>query len=255
MLTGKTAVITGASAGIGEAAAKRLAGLGMRVVLTARRAEKLDALVAELARAGHDAHAYSLDVRDKNAVAAFAAWLEAQGPSWRPRVLLNNAGLAQGLNSLQDGLLEDWDTMIDTNVKGLLYMTRALLPMMIAADEGHIVNVGSIAGLAAYPNGNVYCATKAAVRMLNAALNVDLVGTSIRSTLLAPGMAETEFSLVRFKGDAARAQGVYDGLEPLTADHLADIIAWVVSQPQPVAIQEILVTPTAQRNAYVVHRR
>lgn len=251
-LQGKWAIVTGASAGIGWATARALAKLGMKVAVTARREAALAALVSEIEAQGGEAVSYGLDVRDRAAVAAFAAWFTAGGRT--PYALVNNAGLARGLSSIQEGSLDDWDEMIDTNIKGLLYMTRAILPLMIAQNAGHLVNIGSIAGLAAYPKGNVYCATKSAVKALNEAINIDLLGTAIRSTLIEPGMAKTEFSEVRFHGDKGRAEDVYTGLDPLTAEHIAETIVFALTAPQPMNVQTMTILPTAQRNAYVVSR-
>jgi 3-hydroxy acid dehydrogenase/malonic semialdehyde reductase len=249
-----TALITGASSGIGEACARAFARAGFDLVLTARREDKLRALAAELGvRHQISTEVFGLDVRSLSAVRELVA---AQPASFAAiDVLVNNAGLAQGFDSLQDGNPEDWDVMIDTNVKGLLYMTRAVLPRMISRGQGHIVNIGSVAGRWAYPKGNVYCATKAAVRMLSEAMRQDLHGTGIRVTEIEPGMVETDFSRVRFAGDEAKASAVYAGTEPLTADDIADAVLWSVQRPKRVNIQEMVIFPTAQSAVGMVKRQ
>ena len=251
----KLAIVTGASAGIGEATAMELARMGYGIVATARRKDMLSRVVASIEARGGEAEGHILDVRNREAVAEFAKALSSRPDGRRPCVLVNNAGLARGLSTIQDGDIDAWEEMIDTNVKGLLYMTRAILPMMIEAGEGHVINVGSIAGHAAYPKGNVYCATKAAVKMLSEATSLDLVGTPVRSTLISPGMVKTEFSVVRFSGDEKRADAVYDGVEYLEASHIAEAIAWAVGMPKFVNISEITIMPTDQRSATVLHRR
>ena len=252
-LNGKWAIVTGASAGIGQATAWALAALGMKLIVTARREAALQTLCAEIKQNGGEARAYALDVRERAGVAAFGTWVREQGIT--PYALINNAGLARGLSPIQEGSLDDWDEMIDTNIKGLLYMTRAFLPMMIAQNAGHIVNIGSIAGLISYPKGNVYCATKAAVKALNESINIDLLGTDIRCTLIEPGMVKTEFSEVRFHGDKDRADCVYTGVDYLGAEHIANAIVYAVGAPQPVNVQTLTIVPTAQRNAYVLSRK
>jgi 3-hydroxy acid dehydrogenase/malonic semialdehyde reductase len=249
-----TALITGASSGIGEACARAFARAGFDLVLTARREDKLRALAAELGvRHQISTEVFGLDVRSLSAVRELVA---AQPASFAAiDVLVNNAGLAQGFDSLQDGNPEDWDVMIDTNVKGLLYMTRAVLPRMISRGQGHIVNIGSVAGRWAYPKGNVYCATKAAVRMLSEAMRQDLHGTGIRVTEIEPGMVETDFSRVRFAGDEAKASAMYAGTEPLTADDIADAVLWSVQRPKRVNIQEMVIFPTAQSAVGMVKRQ
>ena len=240
---GKTVVITGATAGIGEACARALAAQGAHVVLTGRREDRLAELAAEI---GGECRTCALDVRDRTAVAALASDLEAEGVT--VDILINNAGLSRGLDTLQDGLHDDWDEMIDTNVKGLLNMTRAFLPGMIARDSGHVLNLGSIAGHWTYPRGNVYCATKYAVRALTEAANLDLEGTRVRMSSVDPGRVETEFSLVRFRGDDARARAVYEGVESLTAEDVADAVCYVLNTPPHVNVRELVMTPTSQRS-------
>ncbi|MCI0434947.1 MAG: SDR family NAD(P)-dependent oxidoreductase [Gemmatimonadetes bacterium] len=250
----KLILITGASSGIGEACARRFAAEGAHLVLWARRLDRLHKLADELENAhGGHVHVAGVDVRDRDEVnRAVAAILEAGDV---PHVLLNNAGLASGFDALQDGDAGDWDVMIDTNIKGLLWVTRAVLPHMIAAGRGHIVNLGSTAGHLTYPKGNVYAATKYAVRALTDGINLDVVGTPIRVSSVDPGYVETEFSLVRFHGDAERAERVYDGFEPLAGADVADAIAYVINVPEHVNIFDVVMMPTAQRNVYIMHRK
>ncbi len=255
---GKRVLVTGASSGIGRACAIRFAAEGARVHAWARRRERLEELPdglrsrhADAGEAGAIAIA-AVDVRDRAAVnAAAATLLRDEGA---PDILVNAAGLAAGLDPLPEGDPDDWDRMIDTNVKGLLDVTRALLPAMIERGVGHVVNIGSTAGHITYPRGNVYCATKAAVRALTEGISLDLAGTPIRVSSIDPGMVETEFSVVRFHGDCARADDVYRGVQPLTADDIADIVAYVTAAPPHVNILDVVVYPTAQRNVYVVAR-
>lgn len=252
-IRGQTAVITGATAGIGQACARALGEAGVHLVLIGRRQSRLDALVAEI-EAAHGVRAlpYQLDVRDRAGVTDFVAWLGDEGLD--VDILVNNAGLARGLDAVQDGKHDDWDEMIDTNIKGLLNMTRAILPGMIARDSGHVVNIGSIAGHWVYPNGGVYCATKYAVRALTEGANVDLVGTKVRMSSVDPGLAETEFSVVRFRGDEDRARGVYEGTEPLVAEDIADAVRYVVNTAQHVNVLHLVMMPTVQRSPYVLAR-
>jgi 3-hydroxy acid dehydrogenase/malonic semialdehyde reductase len=253
-LKDKIVFITGASAGIGEATARAFAALGARILLCARRAERIEHLARAL-ESEHKSvvHTFRLDVRDQAAVDRAVAGLPAE---WRAiEVLVNNAGLSRGLDKLPHGLLSDWEEMLDTNVKGLLYVTRAVLPGMIERGRGHIINIGSIAGHEVYPAGNVYCATKFAVRALSKGLRLDLSGTPIRVTEVAPGMVETEFSLVRFHGDAERAGKVYQGLTPLGPDDVADTVVWCATRPLHVNVSEVVVMPTAQASTTLVHRR
>jgi 3-hydroxy acid dehydrogenase/malonic semialdehyde reductase len=245
----KTAFITGASSGIGRATAVALAKSGFQLVVTGRRRERLDALAQELAPT--PVHILTFDVRDRAAVDAAVATLPAEFSHLD--VLINNAGNAHGLSPIQEGDPADWDAMLDGNVKGLLYVSRAVLPHM--SEGGFIVNLGSIAGHEAYANGNVYCASKAAVAMLTRTMRLDLLPKGIRVAEVAPGMVETEFSEVRFKGDEERAASVYKGVQPLQAADIADIIQFMVTRPAHVQIAEVVVFPTAQAAAATVRRQ
>ena len=252
-LNGKVVFITGASSGIGAATARAFAGQGARLLLAARRATKL-AQVASLAleRGAAAVHCISLDVRDRNAVQAAVDELP---PEWaRIDILVNNAGLSRGLEKLYAGAIEDWEEMIDTNVKGLLYVSRAVVPGMVARGGGHVVNLGSTAGELTYPNGAVYCATKAAERAINDGLRQDLLGTPVRVTTVDPGMVETDFSIVRFHGDTERAANVYKGIQPLTPEDVADAILWAVTRPPHVNVARVLLTPVQQANSLLFHR-
>lgn len=252
-IRGKRIVVTGASAGIGEACARRLAADGARLILWARRIEALDRLADRLeAEHGAEVHVAAVDVRDRDAVGQAAQAVIAAGDV--PHVLVNNAGLARGFTPVQEGDPDDWDEMIDTNVKGLLNVTRAFLPAMIEAGRGHVVNIGSTAGHMQYPRGNVYAATKYAVNALTQGMNLDLVDTPVRVSSVDPGFVKTEFSIVRFHGDEDRAKKVYDGFRPLSGDDVAEAVSWVISQPEHVTVADLVITPTAQRNVYVVNR-
>lgn len=250
----KIAFITGATSGIGEACAHTFAQQGYHLILLARRAEKL----ARLSHHLEDKYAITVkqvigDVRERQQI---TTTLEAFPEDWKKvDVLINNAGLSQGLEPIDKGNIDDWDNMIDTNVKGLLYVTKIVSNWMIKNQSGHIVNIGSIAGKEVYPNGNVYCASKHAVDALNKAMRIDLLPHGIKVTAIHPGMVETEFSLVRFKGDEERAKKVYEGVEPLIADDIADAIWYVVSRPKHVNINDMLIMPTAQANGTQVLRR
>ncbi len=242
--------ITGASSGIGAATARAFALAGAQLVLAARRIERLRALATELTQ---PTHVIELDVRDRNAVhRAVAAIPETFSAI---DVLVNNAGLSRGLTLLHEGSEDDWDEMLDTNVKGLLYVTRAVLPGMVGRGRGHVINVGSIAGHEPYPRGNVYCASKAAVRVLNKSLRLDLLGTGIRVSTVDPGLVPTEFSEVRFHGDRARAATAYENTRPLSAADVADAIVWCASRPLWVNVEEMLLMPTDQAAPALVHRR
>jgi 3-hydroxy acid dehydrogenase/malonic semialdehyde reductase len=245
------ALVTGATSGFGVAIAERLAAEGARVVLAGRRRDRLDALAARL---GERAHAVALDVRDRAAVERAVAGLP--GPFAAIDVLVNNAGLALGLEPAPRASLDDWETMIDTNCKGLVTCTRAVLPGMVERNRGHVVNIGSVAASYPYPGGNVYGATKAFVHQFSLNLRSDLLGTDVRVTSLEPGMAETEFSLVRFQGDAAKAKGVYQGVQPLRAEDVADAVAWCVTRPRHVNVNvmELMCVQQAFGN-FAIHRK
>jgi 3-hydroxy acid dehydrogenase/malonic semialdehyde reductase len=252
-LKGKIVFITGASSGIGKATTLAFAAEGARLLLAGRRAGKL-AEVASLAleRGAPAVHSIELDVRNHRAVEDA---IDALPPEWAEiDILVNNAGLSRGLDKLHAGKIEDWDEMIDTNVKGLLYVSRAVVPGMVARGRGHIVNMGSTAGEISYPNGAVYCGTKAAERAINDGLREDLLGTPVRVTSVDPGMVETDFSLVRFHGDRELAAKVYQGLTPLTPEDVADAIVWATGRPAHVNIARIGMTSIHQANSLLFHR-
>jgi 3-hydroxy acid dehydrogenase / malonic semialdehyde reductase len=253
-LNGQTILITGASSGIGEACANAFAAQGARLLLVARRQAKLAALQPKLAKAGvKDLHLVALDVRDRTSVETTLAALPS---SWKAiDVLVNCAGLSRGLDKLYEGSIEDWEEMIDTNIKGVLYVTRAIVPGMVQRGRGHIVNLGSTAGEITYPGGAVYCATKAAVNVINEGLREDLLGTGVRAVSIDPGMVKTEFSEVRFHGDTERAAKVYQGVIPLTPEDVADAIVWTVSRPAHVNIERVLMTSIDQANSLLFNRK
>ncbi len=253
-IANQTVLITGASSGIGAACARCLAPTGARLILAARRSEPLQEL-AETLQQQYPAEVLPLvlDVRHREAVEAAIAGLP---DPWRSiDILINNAGLSRGLDKQYEAPIEDWEAMIDTNIKGLLYITRTVVPGMVQRQRGHVVNVGSIAGRQTYPGGSVYCATKAAVRSLSEGLKLDLMGTPVRVTNIDPGLVETEFSLVRFGGDGDRAKGVYQGMTPLTGDDIADVILFALTRPAHVTISDLLVMPTDQSSMFHIHRR
>lgn len=249
----KTVLITGASSGIGLGCAHAFGREGARLILTARRKERLDALARELQKSfGSEVLTIQLDVRNQVAVEEAVQNLPA---SWQDiEVLVNNAGLSRGLDKLHEGKLDDWEEMIDTNVKGLLYVSRAVIPGMVARGKGTIVNIGSIAGHEVYPGGNVYCASKHAVDAITKGLRHDLVDTPIRVCTVDPGLVETEFSIVRFRGNEQRAKTVYQNLNPLTPDDVAEAVLYCATRPPHVQIAEIIILPTNQASATLVHR-
>ncbi|HTX19531.1 MAG TPA: SDR family NAD(P)-dependent oxidoreductase [Bacteroidota bacterium] len=253
-LKNKVVFITGASSGIGAACAVRFAKEGASLLLAARRIERLDVFAEGLGKNhGVKVKTLHLDVRRRSDVEhSLAALPEA----WQQiSVLVNNAGLASGFAAIQEGDVDDWEKMIDTNIKGLLYVTRSVVPGMIRRGEGHIINIGSIAGDQFYPKGNVYCATKAAVAALTSTLRLDLNGSGVRVSTVNPGLVETEFSIVRFHGDKGRADKTYDGMTPLTGDDIADAVVYCATRPPHVNIQEVVLTPTDQASTTIVHRR
>jgi len=252
-LKNKIVFVTGASAGIGEAAVKAFAAEGAKVLMCARRTDRLKELARAIERDHKSAaHFFPLDVRDQAAVDKAVAALPED---WKAiEILVNNAGLSRGLDKLPGGLVGDWEEMIDANVKGLLYVTRAVLPGMIERGRGHVINLGSIAGREVYPGGSVYCATKFAVKAISKILRLDLNGTPVRISEVAPGMVETEFSLVRFHGDQERAEKVYKGFMPLKAADIAEAIVWCATRPPHVNVSEVVIMPTAQASTTLVHR-
>ncbi len=246
-------LITGASSGIGAACAKIFAGAGARLILAARRWERLQQLEQTLAVPSQQIHLLQLDVRDRTAVESAISSLP---PKWSDiDILINNAGLSRGLEKLYEAEIQNWEEMIDTNIKGLLYLTRTVVPGMVSRGSGHVVNIGLIAGHQTYPGGSVYCATKAAVRSISEGLKQDLLGTPVRVTSVDPGMVETEFSQVRFHGDHERAEKVYQGVTPLTPDDIADVIFFCVTRPSHVNINEVVLMPVDQASATLVNRR
>jgi 3-hydroxy acid dehydrogenase/malonic semialdehyde reductase len=250
-LHGKTVLITGASSGIGKACAHAFAAKGAKLLLAARREDKLQALAAELTPS--PTRIVTLDVRD---AAAVQSAIDALPGEWAAiDILVNNAGLSRGLDPVYEGKIDDWDEMIDTNVKGLLYVTRAVVPGMVARGTGHVINLGSTAGEMTYPGGAVYCATKAAERAINDGLRIDLLKTPLRVTTVDPGMVETEFSSIRFHGDNDRAAKVYQNLTPLQPEDVADTIVWAATQPVHVNIARILITSTDQANSLLLNRQ
>lgn len=248
----KIVLITGATSGIGQACARRFAQNGYNVIITGRRADRLEAIRHDLERYGAKVMTLVFDVRD---AAAATAAVTSLTDEWKQiDILVNNAGLALGLDKEYEGNPEDWETMIDTNIKGLLTMTRLVVPAMVERNEGHVINIGSVAGDAAYAGGNVYCATKAAVKAITDGLRIDLAHTAVRVTNVKPGLVETNFSNVRFHGDTERADNVYKGITPLTGDDIADVVYYAASAPKHVQIAEVLVLATHQANGSVIYR-
>lgn len=249
----KIALITGATSGIGKATAIKTAEAGFDIIVTGRRQERLAELTKELRDKGADVLSLCFDVRQ---ITEVEAAINSLCGKWKEiSILVNNAGLAVGTSPLQEGILDDWERMIDTNIKGLLYITRTVAPLMIARNTGHIVNIASIAGKEVYPGGNVYCATKHAVDALSKAMRTDMLRHNIKVTNIAPGMVETEFSLVRYKGDAEAAANVYKGITPLSNDDIAETILFAITRPPHVCLNDIVIMPTAQANARDVNRQ
>ncbi len=249
----QTVLITGASSGIGWSCAHKFAEAGARLILVARRNERITALQKELSHHHQvDVHAVELDVRKRDVVAEKLSALPRKFEA--VDVLINNAGLSRGLDKLHEGSVDDWEEMIDTNVKGLLYVTRAIVPGMIARGKGTVINIGSIAGHEVYPRGNVYCASKHAVDALTKGLRLDVVDTPVRVCTVDPGLVETEFSNVRFHGDTQRAKQTYQNMTPLTPDDVADAVLFCATRPSHVQLSQIVIMPTAQASTTLVHR-
>ena len=249
----KTVLITGATSGIGLGCARKFAENGDRLILTGRNTEKLTAISTELQAQGTEVLTLCFDVRHREAAQQA---IESLPADWQQiDVLVNNAGLALGLEPEYEGSLDDWDTMIDTNIKGLLTMTRLIVPQMVTRNSGQIINIGSVAGDAAYAGGNVYCATKAAVKALSDGLRIDVAGTCVRVTNLKPGLVETNFSNIRFHGDENRAANVYKGIKPLTGDDIADVAVYAANAPAHVQIAEVLILATHQASGSVIARK
>lgn len=253
-LKGKTVLVTGATAGIGRETAKLFAKEGCSLILTGRREDRLSSLKKELEQ-GHGVavSVHSFDISSRSGCEGFVSSIPAEFRD--VDILVNNAGVGRGMDKLHEGSVDDWEEMIDTNVKGLLYITRLIVPGMVKRNSGHIINVGSIAGQEVYPGGNIYCASKHAVHAISQALRMELVDTPLRVTEIAPGMVETEFSVVRFHGDREQANNVYKGLDPLIGIDIAELIIFVADRPAHVQINEVIVMPTAQATATISHRK
>ena len=248
----KIALVTGATSGIGEACARKFAEGGYDLIITGRNVDKLKAVELHVRGLGADVLPLVFDVRDRNA--AISAVKSLNGKWAVVDVLINNAGLALGLDKEYEGDMDDWEAMIDTNIKGLLTMTRLIVPGMVARNRGHVINIGSVAGDAAYAGGNVYCATKAAVKAITDGLRIDVAHTAVRVTNVKPGLVETNFSVVRFHGDNERADSVYRGIRPLTGDDIADVALYAANAPEHVQVAEVLVLATHQANGTVICR-
>ena len=250
----KIVLITGASSGIGEGCARKFASEGARLILNARSVDKLEVLAQDLKeKYGTDSYVMPFDVRDRKAASEALASLPAE---WQAiDVLINNAGLVIGVDKEHEGDLDEWDIVIDTNIKSLLSMTRMVVPGMVERGRGHIINIGSIAGDAAYPGGSVYCATKAAVKALSDGLRIDLVDTPLRVTNIKPGMVETNFSVIRFRGDKDKADNVYKGIRPLTGEDIAEVAYFAASAPEYMQIAEVLVMPTNQATGTIAYKK
>ncbi len=248
----KLALITGATSGIGEATAKKIAAEKYNLVITGRRQERLDEFKQQLENEFNiEVQTLCFDIRNKSEVDAAVKQIKGLE---NIEILINNAGLAAGLSAIYDGDVNDWEQMIDTNIKGLLYISRQIMPVMVKNKKGHIVNIGSIAGRNVYANGNVYCSTKFAVDAITKAMRTDLLPYGIKVTQIAPGAVETEFSIVRFKGDEDKAKSVYEGYEPLVAEDIADAVLYAVTRPPHVNVSDLLIMPTAQSDAYNLHK-
>ena len=251
-LNGKTVLVTGATSGIGKSIAEQFAECKCNLILTGRRLDRLKKISGELKKKhATDVTFASFDIRDIEKCKQFADSCKHKSID----ILINNAGLAKGMDSVQSGSFEDWNTMIDTNVKGLLAMTRLFLPTMIKNNQGHVINIGSTAGHESYPGGVVYCATKHAVKAITESTKKDVHGTSVRVSMVSPGLVETEFSNVRFSGDERRAQSVYEGMKPLTANDIAEIVIFIANRPHHVNILDSIVVPVAQSSAQMVYRK
>jgi 3-hydroxy acid dehydrogenase / malonic semialdehyde reductase len=249
----KIIMVTGATSGIGRATAIKFAKNGFDVIITGRRKERLDEIEAEIKGLGAKVLSLNFDVRNRYEV---EDTINSVPPEWKKiDILVNNAGLAVGMDHIDEGNIDDWDRMVDTNVKGLLYVTRAVAPLMVAGNSGYIFNISSIAGKEEYEYGNVYCASKHAVDSLSRSMRIDLLKHNIRVTNIAPGMADTEFSLVRFKGDKEKAKAVYRGMDAMTGDDIADAIFYCASMPAHVCINDLVITPTQQANVFYNNRR
>lgn len=242
--------VTGASSGIGAACAKKFSEAGAKIIAVARRADRLKQVTGSLPS---PVHSIILDVRNQPEVERTFSSLPAEWANID--VLVNNAGLGRGLEKIYEGSIDNWNEMIDTNIKGLLYVSRAIIPGMVKRNSGHIINIGSIAGHEVYPNGNVYCATKHAVDALTKGMRIDLVDTPIRVSTIDPGLVETEFSIVRFRGDTERAKKTYQGYQPLVGDDIADTALWIASRPPHVQIAEVIIFPTAQASTMVLNKQ
>ncbi len=249
----KIVLVTGATSGIGRATAYRFASNGFDIILAGRRKDRLDDISLDIQEKFNvKTLILELDVRNR---AAVDSTLSQLAPEWQKiDILVNNAGLASGLDTIQEGSIDDWDKMIDTNVKGLLYVSKAVIPMMIKHGKGHIINIGSTAGKEVYLKGNVYCASKHAVDAITKGMRIDLLGTGIKVTQIAPGAAETEFSLVRFHGDAEKAKKVYEGYQPMTPEDIAEIIFYTTTLPDHLCINDLVLTSVAQANSFYIHR-
>ena len=250
----KTVLITGASSGIGEGCARKFASEGARIILNSRSTDKLESLAQDLMKKhGTECYVLAFDVCDRKAAAAA---LDSLPEEWKSiDILINNAGLAVGVDKEHEGCLDEWDVVIDTNIKALLSMTRMVVPGMVERGRGHIINIGSIAGDAAYPGGSVYCATKAAVKALSDGLRIDLVDTPLRVTNIKPGLVETNFSVVRFRGDKEKADNVYKGIKALNGDDIAEVAYFAASAPEHMQVAEILVMPTNQATGTIVSKK